>query len=367
MKDVVRPELADAPDVTRGLRRSSRPPRAVLWLAGLLLATVLMVGVSRPFVESIVPWAWEPAVDDFVPEAGHIHRYRQEGWTDTVFGRYGIPAIPNLQLVAGPAVLIWGDSQVEAFQVDDRDKMAQQVTVLAGGRTTGVGIGRGGREIADYLRLMDGYERLCAPQLHVIVVPDLRDAWPEVRSEGGRQTYHLTPHPTVIEQQGLRRVCATLGLDFAFSALRRFQRDGGLGGLRFRPGPVRSRALPEPTLASLDPAAAAFTAAALREATTVPILLFYVPTLPVLEPAGVDTRRDPDEVAAAAALAEACRQEGIAFVDLGDALVDAWRATGRLPRGFANGVPARGHLNEVGHRVVAEAIVAHLVTLEAEV
>jgi hypothetical protein len=346
--------------------KSRRISRALLWPAGFLLASLLMIGLSRPFVESIMPWIWEPAVETFVPEAGHVHRYRQEGWADTHFGRYGLPAVADLGAVAGPAALIWGDSQIEAFQVDDADKVAQQVTALTGGRTTGVGIGRGGRQIGDYLRLMPGYEHLCEPALHVVVIPNLRDAYPEERLEAGRRVYSLEAHPTVIGQRKLRRVFARLGLDYAFACLRSFHRDGGLAALRFRPGPVRAIRTDDLPLPPLEPAAAAATAAALRAATDRPLLLIYAPTLPSLEPPGLRTTPRPEDAAAAAVLAAACRDAGIAFVDLSDRLLDTWRATGRFPRGFPNGVPSRGHWNALGHRIAAEAIVEHLADLERE-
>lgn len=344
--------------------KPSRVPRFLIWLTGFCLATLLMTGLGRPFVESIVPWRYEPAIETFVPEAGYVHRFRQEGWANTEFGLYGIPAIADLKKVIGPATLIWGDSQVEAFQVDDKDKMAQQLSRLSQGQTTGVGIGRGGRQLGDYLRMMPMYEQLCDTELHVIVVPNLRDVYPDIRLEDGQNIFTFDAHPTVIAQKKFRRVMATFGLDFAFSAIKSFKKDGGLSSLRFRLGPASAPSPNEVPLPPFDLMAAGATASALRQATERPVLLLYIPTLPKLEPSGLRVEPLPQEIQDVSVLAEACLKAGVAFLDLSSDLVAAKQATGRFPRGFPNGAPSRGHLNPLGHRIAAEAILGHLATLE---
>jgi hypothetical protein len=242
--------------------------------------------------------------------------------------------------------------------VDDPLKTAQRVTARSGGRVTGVGIGRGGRQLGDYVRLMPRYESLFAPSLHVVVVADLLDVHPEHDADG----FRLDAHPTRIETPRLRRALARLGLDFVFTAL---QTPSG-GGLRFRPGPVARAddggAAPPP----LTPAAAAFAMAALRAATDRPVLVLYAPRLPAIETGRLRTSPDTAEAAAVETLDAACTGAGIAFVDLGDRLVQAWRDTGRFPRGFANGMPSRGHWNALGHDVAAQAILEHLATLGPE-
>ncbi len=344
--------------------KPSSVPRALIWLIGFCLATLLMIGLSRPFVESIVPWCYEPAIETFVPEAGYVHRFRQEGWANTEFGLYGVPAIADLKEIIGPATLIWGDSQVEAFQVDDKDKMAQQLSSLSQGQTVGVGIGRGGRQLGDYLRMMPMYEQLCDTELHVIVVPDLRDVYPDIRMEDGQKIFTFNAHPTVITQKKFRHVMAVLGLDFAFSSIKSFVGNGFLSSLRFRLGPVPAASSDEAPLPLFDLTAATATASALREATERPVLILYIPTLPKLEPSGLRFEPLPEEIHNVAVLAEACLKTGVAFRDLSSDLVAAWQGTGQFPRGFSNGAPSRGHLNPFGHSIVAKAILRHLATLE---
>lgn len=349
-----------------GPQRCRRVSRAVLWPAGFLLATLLMIPASRPFVDSIVAWTWDDAVHDYVPADGYQHRSRHEGWANTRFGQHGVAGLASVGAPDGPVVLIWGDSQVEAFQVADRVKLAQQVTLLSHSQATGIGIGRGGREIGDYLQLMPHYERLYRTQLHVIVLPTLVDAYPAVTELDGEATYAFPPHPTTIEQAGLRHAFAVLGLDFAWSALKTFQWVGGVRALRFRLGPVRPDAN-APEMATFDAAAAEAIVTALRSTTSQPVLLLYVPTLPVIEAGGVRLAPSAAEAESAAILARACRRGNVAFVDLTVQLLAVWQHTGCFPRGFANGVPSQGHLNALGHRAAAEAILAHLATIGPEV
>ena len=49
-----------------------------------------------------------------------------------------------------------------------------------------------------------------------------------------------------------------------------------------------------------------------------------------------------------------CEQNGIVFVDTGDAFLRAYEADYSLPYGFSNTTMPSGHLNRIGHRIVAE-------------
>lgn len=51
-----------------------------------------------------------------------------------------------------------------------------------------------------------------------------------------------------------------------------------------------------------------------------------------------------------------CDENDIRFVDLTDTYMRAYREQYLLPSGFSNTAPARGHLNAVGHRLIAEAL-----------
>lgn len=55
------------------------------------------------------------------------------------------------------------------------------------------------------------------------------------------------------------------------------------------------------------------------------------------------------------AYAAACKQNGIVFVDPGDAFLQAFEKDCSVPYGFSNTTMLTGHLNRLGHKIVAEA------------
>ena len=60
-----------------------------------------------------------------------------------------------------------------------------------------------------------------------------------------------------------------------------------------------------------------------------------------------------------------CAQYGITFVDMTDTILQAYEQEHILPYGFANTHVGRGHLNQYGHRMIAEKLYDVLCELEA--
>ena len=57
---------------------------------------------------------------------------------------------------------------------------------------------------------------------------------------------------------------------------------------------------------------------------------------------------------------EECEHVGIDFIDTGDAFLEHYNKYHELPYGFANTTPGNGHLNEVGHKIMADVIMDYL-------
>ena len=55
-----------------------------------------------------------------------------------------------------------------------------------------------------------------------------------------------------------------------------------------------------------------------------------------------------------------CEKNGIDVIDTGPRFLACYEGEHRLPYGFANTAPGSGHLNAVGHRIVAEEIISYL-------
>jgi hypothetical protein len=57
---------------------------------------------------------------------------------------------------------------------------------------------------------------------------------------------------------------------------------------------------------------------------------------------------------------EICRESGIDFIDVGEEFVSYYNQYSKLPYGFLNTTLGGGHLNETGHRIIADAILDYL-------
>ena len=333
------------------------------WLGGALLATLLMWAGSWNFLNSTVAYTWDDSLQQYVPEPGTTIRWRREGWATTTIGKHSITSLPDVTQIDRPMVALWGDSYVEALQVADQQKPAQQVTRIWNSQhdmpLVCVGIGGAGRSIADYWWLMPRYEQLIVLRAHYILVPNMGDVMPDGKYFRTQPHFELTPLRKTPEALGLRPIVRDLRLEFLWEAVKnvRTNSDGKTRRrLRFRPGPVddatpaeRSDELPAAPLQAwvdlLD---------ALRERTDLPVTFIYAPHTPWID--GREVRTDDRDAALAATFSQMCRQRGIGFIDLAEPFVGLYRESGRFPRGFYHGGAASGHLNELGHRLVAEAI-----------
>jgi len=89
----------------------------------------------------------------------------------------------------------------------------------------------------------------------------------------------------------------------------------------------------------------------------VSLLIAYAPTVPRIY--NNQVRFDAEAGNFGRELAAACKSNGIAFLDLGEAFCDYYRRSGRFPRGFFNTPPGEGHLNEAGHAIAAQMLSAY--------
>lgn len=78
------------------------------------------------------------------------------------------------------------------------------------------------------------------------------------------------------------------------------------------------------------------------------LILVYIGQPAYFEPAPLDV--------AATTLGEEAKREGVAFLDMAPILEARFKATGELANGFSNSDPGTGHINGLGHRLVAEAL-----------
>lgn len=344
-----------------------RLPRPSHWILGLALSFTVAWAAGAVFLDTVQPVALDPAVDRYMPEPGTAMRYRSEGFARTTAGEHGLRSLPGGLLPRGGKVIFWGDSYVEALQVDDAGHMDQVFTRLAdrsGLALSGVALGVSGDGIIDDLFRLRPYAPVFSPvALHVFVVAEIDEFLPDAPHPGHCEL-RSEPEPRLIfgtaEYPGshLRYGHAVRALEL--TGPYRILRKALATALRFAPGPAEA---PRPAPAAVkDPARQAaaqdFLLATLRSQTSEPMLVVFLPVVPRLS-GGTVSSGTPEE-AAVAEVKDACQRNGIAFLDLGPEFLAFHEATGRFPRGFFNSPPGQGHLNEDGHRLVAEAVLRHL-------
>lgn len=103
--------------------------------------------------------------------------------------------------------------------------------------------------------------------------------------------------------------------------------------------------------------------ALIRSETDKPIILLYHPGVAIQPDGTIAIERDMryyDDYR------PACENNGIVFLDTGDAFLAAYEADASIPYGFSNTTLLSGHLNKTGHRIVAEAFYEALTQLQEE-
>lgn len=103
--------------------------------------------------------------------------------------------------------------------------------------------------------------------------------------------------------------------------------------------------------------------ALLRAEYSNPIIILYHPSL-AIQPDGTarinrddryyDTYRD------------ACAENGFIFLDVGEAFLAAYEKDYSLPYGFSNTTMGKGHLNQQGHRIIAEELYRTLMEIQSK-
>jgi hypothetical protein len=332
----------------------------------VILGSGLIWATAWFFLDSIQPHVLHSDLGRYVAPTGSSYRFRSEGWAVTHYGEYGVAALANLAAAPGARVALWGDSFVAAPHVPDSDKLAQQVTRqwqnLHHSTLTGVGIGRIDRTVADYYFLIPRYEAIADFLCHVVVMGSLRDVCPD------QQWFRTEPDFAFLDRDrrqplpALRGFLAAWRLEFLWgpfwSLVGEHRNPLSRTPIRFRPGPapatVQGPWWTWPDLAKVETAAWEFAVAALQSRTERPVVFLYAPRLPYLAEGRIVTQHPAREHARR--FATVCRRFGVDFIDLSADFVEFFIATGRLPIGFANGQPGKGHYNRDGHRLIAAAV-----------
>ncbi len=330
----------------------------VRWFLGALLSFAIVWGSSAVFINSIPIWEYSDELDSYIFEENMAYRWRSEGWATSRVGRHDVFGIDDITTVSGRCVAIWGDSYVEAAQVADSEKTAQQLTKMFERENvplTGIGIGRAGRSVSDYYYLLPRYEQLISPLSNVILISQIEDLEVDGKTFVQSPEFHFQKRNQRYQALGLRKLLSDWRLDFIFSTIKEMKTPREWVFLPWKDKAARGKiaTVVDKTMEERR-AQWQFALKSLQANSKAPLTIAYVPTVPFIND-GEIIFQDENE-ALALELQSLASELGIGWVDLTSAFNGLYTEKGLFPRGFINSRPASGHLNKYGHYLLAREI-----------
>lgn len=341
---------------------NTHKPYVRVWLFGFLLSTLFIWIVGTVFLPAVPDWRICDSLNLYVRNPGSVHRHFSEGYGISVYGKYGIIGIQDAANISYPKIIVWGDSFVEGYQVADEKKLAQQISTEWSLRhpensIVGVGVAESGRAVADHYNLMPDYERLLNPLFHVILIAGFSDLSPDGVSFHDTPEYKISEYRDTKRFVEFRRVLNTLSLNFFYSKLLRIM-DSGVN-LRFSPGKAKMTNQCGSDLIEKEQVpveAWDYLIKMLRQRTTLPVLIIYTPPVPEIHSGKLMFSDKYSSLSETDILAEICRKHNVGYIDMSARNIAHYLKTRHFPRGFNNGGFTTGHCNEIGFKLIAEAV-----------
>lgn len=328
--------------------------------SGWLLATGFAWFAGQG-LNSTVVYQHEPLLDIDTCRPGLVVRWHSEGNGRTVMGRFNVSQISDLRDLDTPVIAIWGDSYVEALHIHDSHKVSAVLTSLlarAGIDATAASIGMSGWNVGHHKELMPKYQSLCDISNHFIVLGQINDILPGPDSyQVLPETVEFTPKFKTFGFNTLRRFCYEARAEFLWALIRDSRTS--LRSMRFLPGPTAGGGVESPAVeATVSKDTLTSMLRSVDEVASGPLTFVHLPYTPRIED-GAIALDDPDR-ALASLFAEACDAADVGFLDMAPHFKREYLENGNFSRGFENTKLGEGHLNEVGNRLLAEAIAVQI-------
>lgn len=344
---------------------SSNKQKIFAWLGGICFSAAFAWTISIVFLNSVIPQVWDEDLGEFIRKPGIVVRFRSEGWGNTAVGEHGILGGGDVVLSGGnPCLLLWGDSHLEAYQVDDRYKVASVFNSL-NKDLQAASISRSGLSVADYYFLIPRFEKMY-PNIsaHVILLSGMDDVTPgRQNSCNGRffadpwrfERGNCTLSPLALKW-------GSMLYKFRLEPYYQLYRDvkDWVADMRIAvaPAPTATKIVRNSKLGR----AWDFLVHELSTAAEKPIVFVYCPYGPRIVNGNIDfTDRNAKEKEQ---FKEHCTNGGVGFIDMTEAFSDLFSEERKLPRGFFNTPQGQGHFNADGQALIAEAINAYFHTVE---
>ena len=325
--------------------------RFFLWLgkavlAGLL-AFLLLSGFCLFYSNAPVHYANPTGATEYRWQQNHFYSRWTEGFA---MGRTNNDGFNNLaDYTPGETVdiLLMGSSHMEAFNVAQDTGTAAQLNRLFGGEKYVYNIGTAGHTLPYCVKHLSAALDTYRPGQYVLLETMTLDLSPQ--DMRGALDGALADIPSY--NGGI------VGLLQRLPLLRLLYNKYFKGAVAIGDAEAEPAAEPAPAAEDYDAALAAMIGYIGEQSAAhgVTAVILFNPAVGIADDGSLYTITKPEQLAAFRSL---CAENGVRFLDLTDVYMRAYYEQHLLPSGFSNTAPARGHLNRIGHRLIAETVYA---------
>lgn len=353
---------------TRGMSNKFKITRNIAM--GLALSFLFAWAASYFFCDSLVAYSKDKLLGFYVYRPG-MEYLRSEGWGNTTIQKHGIIGANDYNGSSirskRDIIAIWGNSYVEAFQLNDNEKIGARVNYFL--KQDGINdshaiqIGWSGSGMADYCYKIPRYKAIY-PHItrYYIILGGVDDVWDmghlyrvSYSSRPCMRDLHFRP-----AWQHIKVVLETFRMAFVWNILKKDVFTYTANDI-LHPEATKAHSLTDHRRPHHEKVCA-FLLDKLQAETGGRLTIIYCPQAPNIS-GGKVGYKDPDS-RDADIIAQQCNQRGIEFINMRKAFCEYFKKNIAFVRGFPNSEPANGHLNAAGDNLVAKAIVKSLLAWE---
>ena len=338
------------------IRSESGPRRKLLWCLKVILAFACALVVWEITLSNV--YLRTPA-SVMHPVLGRIYGqglYVQgrEGFARTVLNELGMRQPPLTAKEPGvERILVLGDSFTQAMQVSDQAIFTHQLQERLGARSEVINDGRSGTSPAYYLAQAEFNKKTFEPDLVIIQLNqgdftsdhfDSQTNFYFVQTETG---FELKENKAYVSGNPIISRFAQFQKILNFSVARVLVERLAKLGARPAETPPRPSATEAAEELKIQEALITWVVRELK-AHYPKLILVYIPT--------IDYFGDQAQSSVELQLVQAARGEGVPFVSVYQDYIDVFKIDRRVAHGFDNTQPGLGHINALGHALLAERL-----------
>lgn len=340
----------------KSIRSESGPRRKLLWCLKAILAFACALIVWE-FILSNVYLKTPASVTH--PVLGRIYGQGlyvqgQEGFARTVLNELGMRQPPLTAKEPGvERILVLGDSFTQAIQVSDQAMFTRQLQERLGDRSEVINDGRSGTSPAYYLAQAEFNKETFEPDWVIIQLNqgdfttdpfDSQTNFYFVKTETG---FELKKNEAYVSSNPITSRFAQFQKMLNFSVARVLVER--LAKLEARPAKTPPQPSATEAAEQLKTQGALITWVVCELKEHYPkLILLYIPT--------IDYFGDQAQSSVELQLTQAARAKGVPFVSVHQDYIDAFQTDRRVAHGFDNTQPGLGHINALGHALLAERL-----------